>query len=148
MATLAEQLLDEETRPKLVDECVALIDEEVRKKKGIKATLLKGAYKTVKAIKRGFVRGVVDALLDDWVAKLEPYYAEHQAKGSGPFKTTVLAQRDAVAESLLEVTDERAETTKHTTAKKLYVRLRSSAKSNVEEALPGLADVVDEHLAA
>jgi hypothetical protein len=44
------------------------------------------------------------------------------------------------------VTDERAETTKHTTAKKYYFKMRDKAKDNVVEALPELARLLDAHL--
>jgi hypothetical protein len=149
MATLADHLLNDEARPRLVDDCCRLIDEEVGKKKGVTGFAIKGAYKTVKAIKRGFIPGVVGALLDEWVAKLEPYYAEHAAAGAGaPFSSYVNGRKDAVAESLLEVTDARAQTTTHKTAAKMYGKLRPGAKVNVIEALPGLGRVVDGYLTA
>ena len=44
---------------------------------------IRAAYATIKTIKRGFVRGVVDALLDEWVAKLEEYYAGHVTLDDG-----------------------------------------------------------------
>jgi hypothetical protein len=146
MATLASLLLTEEQRPQLVQDCCDLIDSEVRRKKGFKGTIIKGAYKTVKTLKRGFVSGVVDALLNDWVDQLEPHYASHVSNGGGPFADYVSTHRDDVAESLLSVTDERAKVTKHKRAKGLYLKLRPSAKSNVGDAVPRLAEVVDRYV--
>ena len=52
------------------------------------------------------------------------------------------------AEALLSVTDDRAETTKHKTAKKLYKKMRPSAKANVIAAVPKLGALVESHLDA
>ena len=46
------------------------------------------------------------------------------------------ARSDEVAEHLLEVTDKRAEVTKHTTAKKYHFKMRDKAKDNVVESVP------------
>jgi hypothetical protein len=60
----------------------------------------------------------------------------------------VIARSDDVAEDLLSVTDERAQKTTHTTAKKLYLRMRDSAKKNVVDAIPDLSRMIEKHLAA
>lgn len=146
MPTLHEQLATDPPRPTIVTECVTLIDAQVKSKGGLKAVALKAAYGTIKTIKRGFVPSVVDALLDDWIAKLEPYYARWNEGGGGTFAQYLVARSDEVSEDLLAVTDARAETTKHTTAKKYYFKMRDKAKENVVEALPALAKILDTHL--
>lgn len=145
--TLQEQIAVEPTRPRVVAECVTLIDQQVKSKSGLKAMALKTAYGAIKTIKRGFVKGVVEALLDDWLAKLEPYYVKWGEAGSGTFTEYLTARSGDVAEDLLEVTDKRAETTKHTTAKKYYFKHREKAKDNVVEAVPELARLIERHLA-
>ncbi len=146
MTTLSQRLLDASVRPDVISDCVAIIDKQVKSKKGLSGAALKGAYRTVKAIKRGFVPGVVDALLDEWVEKLSAFEAEHADKGAaGTLGAYIIAERARVAEALLSVTDGRAETTKHKTAKKLYMRFRPKALTNVDEALPDLADLVDRY---
>ncbi len=62
MPSLVEQLGKEPLRAQAVNDCVDLIDAQV-KEKGI---IIKGAYSTIKAIKKRFVPEVVDSLLDDW----------------------------------------------------------------------------------
>ena len=47
----------------------------------------------------------------------------------------------------LSVTDARAERTSHTTAKKMYGRMRDGAKRNVVEAIPALGRMIEKHLA-
>jgi hypothetical protein len=91
---------------------------------------------------------VVEGLLDDWLAKLQPHYDRWSAAPSGLFSEYVIARSDDVAEDLLAVTDARAEKTSHTTAKKAYGRMRGSAKKNVIEAIPELSRLIEKHLPA
>jgi len=145
--TLHEQIAVEPTRPRVVAECVTMIDQQVRAKGGMRGMTVRAAYATIKTLKRGFVTGVVEALLDDWLGKLEPYYARWGSGGSGTFSEYLTARSDEVAEDLLVVTDQRAETTKHTTAKKYYFKMRDKAKENVVDAVPELARLIERHLA-
>jgi hypothetical protein len=145
--SLVERIGAEPQRAKVIDDCVALIDSQVSAKGGLSGMAIKGAYATIKAVKRGFVPSVVDALLDDWLGKLQPHYDKWSAGGGGTFAEFVIARSDDVAEDLLAVTDERAASTKHTTAKKAYEKMRGSAKKNVIEGIPELARLVERHLA-
>ena len=147
MPTLVERIAVPPQRTLVVEDCVALIDAQVKHKSGLSGMAIKGAYATIKTIKRGFVTGVVEALLDDWLGKLQPYHERWSATGTGTFADYVIARSDDVAEDLLAVTDERAKTTSHTTAKKGYERMRGSAKKNVIEAIPELARLIEKHLA-
>ena len=144
MPSLVEQLGKEPVRAKVVNDCVDLIDAQV-KQKGI---VIKGAYTTIKAIKKRFVPEVVDSLLDDWLQKLQPHYDKWNAAKQGAFSDYVIARSEDVAEDLLSVTDERAQKTSHTTAKKMYQRMRDTAKRNVVEAIPDLSRMIERHLAA
>ena len=55
MSTLAEVLLVPGKRPKVVDDCVRIVDEEVDSKGGLSGLAIKGAYALVKAVKPGFI---------------------------------------------------------------------------------------------
>ncbi len=145
--TLTDQIIAEQTRPKVVAACVTLIDGEVKSKGGFGGVALRGAYATIKAIKRGFVPDVVDALLDDWVVQLEPYYDRWRTGGGTTFSDYVSARSEDVAEDLLTVTDDRAARTKHKTARKAYNRMRGSAKKHVIQAVPKLGAIIEKHLA-
>lgn len=144
MPSLVEQLGKEPVRAQVVNDCVELIDAQVKQK----GFVIKSAYATIKAIKKRFVPEVVDSLLDDWLKKLQPHYDKWGAAKQGPFSDYVIARSDDVAEDLLSVTDERAQKTSHTTAKKMYQRMRDSAKRNVVEAIPDLSRMLERHLAA
>lgn len=142
-ATLVELLGADPVRPLVVTDCVNLIDAQVKQK----GFLMKSAYATIKTLKKRFVPEVVEALLDDWLGKLQPHYEKWGAEGrTVTFADYVIARSDDVAEDLLKVTDERAANTSHTTAKKMYMRMRDSAKRNVVEAIPELARLLEKHL--
>ncbi len=134
-------------RAELVASCVELVNSEVAAKKGMGGIAIKGAYGAVKRIKPTFVPEVIDTLLDDWLTKMEPYHVEWRAGGEGRFESFVEARSGDVAEDLLSVTDERAEESKHKTARKLYFKLRGSAKANVAGAVGKLGALIERHLA-
>ena len=144
-ATLADKIGSDPTRSTVIDECQNLVDDEVKAKRGMSGAAIKLGYKTVKAIKPGFVRGVIDHLLDDWLTELEPFHGSWQ-KAGGSFAEFVTARSDEVAEAMLSVTDRAAGETKHKTAAKMYKKMRPSAKDNVVSALRKLGAIIEKHL--
>ena len=144
MPTLVDQLGKDPLRPLVIADCVNLIDAQVKQK----GFVIKSAYAVIKGIKKKFVPEVVDALLDDWLGKLQPHYDKWATSKSSTFADYVIARSDDVAEDLLSVTDQRAEKTSHTTAKKMYQRMREGAKKNVIEAMPELSRMLEKHLDA
>jgi hypothetical protein len=141
---LVEQLGNPTVRPQVIADCVDLIDAQVKQK----GFVIKSAYATIKAIKKRFVPEVVDSLLDDWLGKIQPHYDKWATAKPSSFADYVIARSDDVAEDLLSVTDERAQRTSHTTAKKMYMKMRDNAKRNVIEAIPDLARMIERHLNA
>ena len=144
MSSLVEQLGNESRRPAVISDCVELIDAQVKQK----GFVIKGAYATIKAIKKKFVPEVVDSMLDEWLAKLQPHFDKWSASKASSLGDFLVARSDDVAEDLLSVTDARAEKTTHTTAKKMYLKMRDGAKRNVVEAIPDLAKMIEKHLAS
>ena len=80
MPTLNEILLVPGNRPKVIADCVTLIQEEVDSKGGLSGLAVKAAFAVVKAVKPGFITEAVDHMLDDFVKRLEPFWADAQAK--------------------------------------------------------------------
>ncbi|MEE2787029.1 MAG: hypothetical protein VX589_06790 [Myxococcota bacterium] len=145
MTTLTEILLNDETRPVLINDCVNLINEEVASKSGLGGLAIKTAFKTVKAIKPGIIPDAVKYLLDDFVDKLEPVYAAYTASGSGNIKTYVVQTSDVVADNLLAITDERAEQSRHKGLVKAYKKLRPQGKKQVIAAMPRIGEMLAKH---
>ncbi len=144
MSSLVEKLAKDPVRPLVLADCVDLIEAQVKQK----GFVIKSAYATIKAIKKRFVVETVDGMLDEWLEKIQPYYDKWSANKASTFSDYLVARGDDVAEDLLSVTDGRAARTSHTTAKKMYGRMRDGAKRNVVEAVPALGRMIEKHLAA
>jgi hypothetical protein len=147
MATLKEKLLDQAVRPRVVADSARVIDEEVASKGGLTGIAIKGAYAVVKAVKANIIPETVDALLDDFVARMEPFYAAWSSKPSGSFAAHLEQQAPQVADALLAITDERAQRSKNNTLRKAYEKLRPLGKKQVETALPRVARMVNGYVA-
>jgi hypothetical protein len=141
-SSLVELLAKEPVRARVIEDCVELIEAQV-KQKGL---IIKSAYATIKAIKKKFIPETVDTMLDDWLDKLSPHFDRWSANKTSSFTDYVVARGDDVAEDLLSVTDARAARTSHTTAKKMYDRMRDGAKKNVIEALPSLGRMIEKNV--
>jgi hypothetical protein len=142
MPSLVELLAKDPVRPHVIEDCVELIEAQVKQK----GFIIKSAYATIKAIKKRFIPEVVDSMLDEWLDKLQPHYDRWSASKTSSFSDYVVARSDDVAEDLLAVTDGRAARTSHTTAKKMYGRMRDGAKKNVIESIPALGKMIEKHL--
>ena len=149
MSNLQERLGVDPTRSQLVADCETMIDTQVKQKGGLGGVAIKGAYGTIKRVKKGFVTEVIDQLLDEWLGKLQHYYDNWTSDGSeGTLADYISSRSEDVAEDLLAVTDERAESTRHATARKAYQKMRGSAKKHVTEAVPELARIIQRHVEA
>lgn len=140
--SLLEALTDESKKPQIVKECCELIDAEVEDKGGISGLAIKAGYKAVKGVKPGFVEHAVEDMLPEFAKALEPIYAEakSQNKGVSDFFTS---HSGRVADALLSITDAKAARAKSGVAKGAYDKLRSSAKKNVEQAVPRLGRLIE-----
>ncbi|MGH3738959.1 MAG: DUF6918 family protein [Micromonosporaceae bacterium] len=144
-STLQDILLAPERRPAVVEDCQQLIDSEVASKDGASGMVVKASYKIVKAVRPNMITHASDSLLTDFVPRLEPFYAEFRAQGSGSLSEFFAARSDAISEALLGVTDDRAARTGKATLKKAYEKLRPSAKEHVTAAMPGLSQLIEKH---
>jgi hypothetical protein len=149
-ATLQEILLAPETQPKVIDDCLALIDQEVSEKSGVSGTAIKVAYKTASAFASGYLRNTVESLLPDIVDALAPFWDDFTASGGSDFSTSggsefgdYLAKRgEEVSQALLAVSDARAAISQRPVIIKAYQAVRTSAGRHIEAALPQVGKLV------
>ena len=141
-ATLQEILLAPDTRPKVIADCHALIEQEIASKSGIQGTAVKLAYKTVITFAPGHVRFMVESLLPQMVDNLQPFWADFNTSGGSEFGDYLAKRGDEVSEALLSVTDARAAASDRPTIIKAYGSVRGSAVRHVEAALPQLGSLV------
>ncbi len=147
--TLKSKLIDDKAkRPRVLADCERLIDQEVADKGGLSGMGIKVAYKLVCAVKPGIIREVMDGLLDDFVSRVEPFWADHQkAGGDGKTFGASLEKRSGeVANALLGITDDRAQKTTHATLKSAYQKLRPEAVKHVTVAIPRVGRTLSPYL--
>ena len=140
MANLKDLFADK--RASAVDECVTLIDAEVKDKSGFSGMAIKAGYAVVNGLKPTFVRDSVDHMLDEFATALDPIFQEAKASGTS-ISTHFDNNKSRVADALLSLTDAKAKRSKHATVVKTYERLRGNAKQNVEVAVPRLGKLVE-----
>ncbi len=145
MPTLAELLLTDAKRPEVVRDCTRVIDEEVSAKRGVSGIAIKVAYKTVKAFKPSIISDVMVLLLPAFVEKMEPYYTRHLEAGGGNFATFCGREANPIADSLLQITDERARRSRHESLVKAYTRLRPQGQRHVAVAMPRIGAMLVRH---
>jgi hypothetical protein len=145
MATLQDILLTPENKPRVIDDCLTLIDQEVKGKSGVSGTAVKLAYKTANAFASGYLRGMVELLAPDMIIELEPFWADFTASGAGDFGDYLVKHGDEVSEALLSVTDRRAQTSTRPTILKAYKTVRGGASKHVTAALPALGALVQKY---
>lgn len=135
-----------EKRTALVDDALGVLDEEVKSKSGLSGVAVKTAFKVVKGLQPGFLRSVVEGLLDDFLEKTNPLYQKAIESGLTPGGLLV-KEKSQLAAALLSVTDARAARAQSEVVKKTYERLRPTAEKHVEAAAPRLAALLDRHAA-
>ena len=146
-ATLQEILLTPDTQPQVTADCLTLIKQEVSAKSGVSGTAVKLAYKTVNAFASGYLQSMVENLLPDMIAKLEPYWADFNASGASGFGDYLAKRGDEVSDALLSVTDARAQTSERPTILKAYRTVRGGAAKHVRAALPAVGALVQKYAA-
>jgi hypothetical protein len=144
-ATLQEILLTPDTKPQVTADCLTLIQQEVSAKSGVSGTAVKLAYKTVNAFASGYVHSMVETLLPDMIARLEPYWADFITSGAGDFGDYLVKRGDEVSDALLSVTDARAAASDRPTIIKAYRGVRGSAAKHVTAALPAVGALVQKY---
>ena len=142
MATLKQQLGDSDRRGAVIDDALRVLDAEVADKRGLSGMAIKTAFKVVKGLSSGFLREVVDHLLDDFLDALDPMYQDALAQDKRP-SAQLKADPGRVATLLLAITDERAKQADNQVVRKAYDKLRGIARKQVEEAVPRVGAMLD-----
>ncbi len=144
MKQLKDLVEDPPRREKIINDCVVLIDEEVASKRGLSGAAVKAAYMVVKRLKPGIIRESVDNLCDEFIEASQPFFEKYQDDGEkGTLEQYFRPRASDVAESLLSVTDRRAQRASNKTMVKAYNKLRPKGKQHVEAAVPGVGRMLD-----
>jgi len=143
--TLHEMLLNPDTKPSVVADCLTLIHQEVAGKSGVSGAAVKVAYKTANTFASGYLQSKVEDMIPDMVDQLEPFWADFTASGADGFGDYLVKHGDEVSEALLSVTDANAATGTRPVILKAYRTVRGSAAKHVTAALPNLGALVQKY---
>ncbi|HET6346337.1 MAG TPA: hypothetical protein VFH51_15490 [Myxococcota bacterium] len=146
MGNLKDIIGDAGRRAQVVQDCANLVDTEVSNKGGISGLAVKGAYAIVKKVKPGIVPELVDKLLEEFVAQLDPFCEAFKAQGQGSLEGYLSGRATEVASALLKTTDARAAKADNRTLKGAYEKLRPTGVKHVEAAIPGIGRVLSKYV--
>lgn len=144
--TLLSQVKAPGKRAALIADAEKVLDAEVSDKSGLTGIAIKTAFKLIKGVRPGFIPDVIEHLLDDFLAQVEPLYQRAIAQGLSP-GALLEKEKSTVASALLSVTDKKAGRANSELVKKTYEKLRPTAQKHVEVATPRLAKLLDRHAA-
>lgn len=140
---LSNGLNDPNKKASVVADCVKLIDDQVATKGGLSGLGLKAAYATVNGVKPNYIARAVEGLLPEVLSVIDPIWSEGTQKGD---PVGYLSQNQSrTADAILSITDAKIEKSNNGIVRGAYNKLRSSAKKDVEEAIPGLAKIIDNY---
>ncbi len=146
MGSLQDILTADDIRRAVVDDCCQLIEDEVRSKRGMRGMALKAGFKAFKKFKPGALPMAVNNLLPEFAGIVDPYYQQHLESGKGgSVAGTLLNRRREVADSMLAITDRRAQRFERGLIKKTYGKLRPMAQRHTEDAIPGVCRLIDKY---
>lgn len=148
MADLKSILDSDTSRQAVINDAVNLVETEVGSKRGPAGFAIKQGYKIVSKLKGGkMTHTMVDKMLDQFVGSLEPFYAQFQTNGGSSFAGFLNQRNDDVAEALLSATDAKRQAVDNKVLTGAYDKLRPLAKRNVKDAVPGIGDMIEKHIA-
>ncbi|MBD2608352.1 hypothetical protein H6G81_28495 [Scytonema hofmannii FACHB-248] len=140
---LSDNLLNPNKKNIIVDDCTKLLDTQVANMGGVSGLGLKAAYSVVKGIRPTYCNDAIEGLLPQSLNALDPIWSEGIQIGDPVGHLT--QNRDRAANALLAITDAKIEKSNNTIVRGAYSKLRNSAKKHVEDAIPGLAKIIDNH---
>ena len=144
--SLKDHLAQPGKREQIIKDATKVLDAEVSDKRGLSGVAVKAGFKVVRGLQPGFVPNAIDALLDDFITQIEPFYDAWKGGAStGSLKEHFVAQGPAVADALLKITDDRAAKSPHRTLVKTYGRLRPMGKDHVVTAMPRVGALIERH---
>lgn len=145
MIALPDILRTAGVREQLVSDAQALVEQELAAKTGVAAAALKVAYKAVTTFAPGYYQKTIDKMIPDMLDRLQPFWADFQAGGSGQFGEYLAGRGEEVSQALLSVTDAMAKASERPMIVKAYQSVREGAGKHIEAALPALGAMVTKY---
>ena len=116
------------------------------RKNGLSGLAMKTAYRALKGLGSEYIPNMLHKLLPQAVEAIDPMWEE--GLNIGDPVQHLSQKRSETADALLGITDSKLSNAKNKIAIAAYKQVRKSVKSDVEKAVPGLAQIFHTHTAA
>ena len=137
-------LVNPKKKESIVSDLNQLLDTQVSGMGGVSGLMMKAGYATIKSFSPGYCTRAIEGLLPESFNALDPIWDEGIQMGD-PVEN-MIKNKDPVADALLGITDGKIERSKNNTLKAVYGKCRDSVKKHIEEAVPGFAKIIDNHV--
>ena len=141
---LADLLLTDSERPRVVAEVSQLIETQVAAKRGFSGTALRTAMSMARTARPDAIPNAVNHLLPEFCEQLQPHFDAFHDSGKASFAEYVTEHKQSISSELLAVTDRRAARSSNKAVTSMYAKLRSTAEDEVRNVAPGIAALVDQ----
>ena len=146
MTALNHMLLAPNTRERVISDCVTLVKTEISRKSGLTGVAIKAAFTVVNKVDPRFVHLAVSSLIDEFIDAMDPTYASYKRDGKNGLRAYWIQEKTNLADSLLQVADNRMNRAHNKVLKKAYSKLRPTGLKHVEASVPAIADVISKYV--
>lgn len=133
-------------RQNVIEQIVALLQNEISSKKGLKGAVIKRAYKAVKSIKPNADAIAVNLLLDDIVDVFDMHHSGCQDNAEVEFHKYCELNNTVIAGDILEVADKKAKQMKNKKFSSAYSLIRGAAQTDIEAVVPKIGELIVENI--
>lgn len=145
MSRLSDILLSAANQPAVTADCVAVIEQYVADRGGLRGMGMRAALAMGKAARPDLLLRGIGHLLPDIVAALESSYEQSQINGVD-FQAVLLQNSESVCRNLVAIADRRMAAVKNPSVKSIYKRLSGDAEGEVAALLPAFAAAIKKYL--
>ncbi|NKF23789.1 DUF6918 family protein [Solimonas marina] len=146
MKTLNDILWAPAQREAFAADLVKLVEQHVANTRGLRGIGLKTGLSLLKAAKPDLLDGALRRNAPQFIAALEPLYESFLNQPGGDFAVFLQKNTDDAREALLSVADRRVAASSNGGLKSAYKRMRGSAESEIEAAIPALGSLIRGYL--
>ena len=141
---LSEKINDPQTRSYIASDCVLLMEDQVKQKKGLGGMLFKTLYKGINAISSDYAHNAIIGLIPPVSRAIDPLWDQGLTSGN---PVDYLSQNQALtADTILSVTDMKIQNASNKVVKVSYEKIRGSLKEEIEVAVPRLAEILHKNV--
>lgn len=145
MQTLEQILLAGPDKDVVIAGFVQLVEEHAARRGGLKGMGLRAGLKMLKAAKPGILDRATARLLPEFLQALEPLYQTFRKAKETDFAAFLQRNEKTAATALVAVADRRAAAASPA-VKSYYDKFRGSAGEDVQQLIPPLGRLIDQHL--